>query len=71
METSVVLVHKLQLWPEVARRVLNLVDNYPHLRVTHGRKVIAELCVEGQKPWVMKFLKSLVKWKEDNAIPAP
>ncbi|RWW82125.1 hypothetical protein BHE74_00009437 [Ensete ventricosum] len=105
METSVVLVLKLQLRPEVARRVLNLVDNYPHLRVTHGRKVLeirpvidwnkgkaVEFLLESlglsnrddvlsihigddrtdeDAFKVMKFLKSLVKWKEDNAIPAP
>ncbi|CAL9138502.1 unnamed protein product [Musa acuminata var. zebrina] len=29
-----------KLWPEVARRVLSLVDGYPRLRVTHGRKVL-------------------------------
>ncbi|KAJ8464560.1 hypothetical protein OPV22_027112 [Ensete ventricosum] len=125
-----------KLRPEVARRVLNLVDNYPHLRVTHGRKVLeirpvidwnkgkaVEFLLESlglsnrddvlsihigddrtdedafkvlrdrnlgfgilvssvpketnafyslrDPSEVMKFLKSLVKWKEDNAIPAP
>ncbi|CAL9161955.1 unnamed protein product [Musa hybrid cultivar] len=33
------LVHK-EVWPEVAQRVVNLLKDYPRLRVTHGRKVL-------------------------------
>ncbi|XP_065006684.1 probable trehalose-phosphate phosphatase 2 isoform X3 [Musa acuminata AAA Group] len=33
------LVNK-EVWPEVAQRVVNLLKDYPRLRVTHGRKVL-------------------------------
>ncbi|XP_065040081.1 probable trehalose-phosphate phosphatase 2 isoform X2 [Musa acuminata AAA Group] len=29
-----------EVWPEIAQRVVNLLKDYPRLRVTHGRKVL-------------------------------
>ncbi|WOL00079.1 hypothetical protein Cni_G08792 [Canna indica] len=47
------LVHQ-EDWPEVARRVFDLIKGYPRLKVTHGRKVLE--------------IRPVVNWNKGKAV---